>query len=192
MAETTSTKTSTTTKTTRAGAAEKAATTRKTNAAKRSTAAKKAAGRRAAERGVAARNTVAGKTKASATRARTTAARQTAEARQEVRGPVGRVVDIAETAVLVPVGAALVARDEVFSTFDDIKSKYGTRAKATRRLRDFERRGASALKRVERDAKKTRTQAELIGARIENAYVGGRTAVTQASTSVQERISSLA
>lgn len=221
MAETTST----TTKTTRKGAAEKAATTRKTNATKRSTAAKKAAGTRAANRGAAARSTAASKTKASATRARTNAARQTGEAKQEVRGPVGRVIEIAETAVLVPVGAALIARDEVVSTFGDVKAKYGTRAKAERELRRFERRGSSALRRVERDARKTRTQVErelrerrarvgselkgavkdlelrtepvaknveLVGARLENAYAGSRTAVTKASTSVQERIAALA
>ncbi len=125
----------------------------------------------------------------------------------------------------MPVGAALIARDEVASTLDDLKSKYGTRAKAKRELRRYERRGSSALRGVERDAKKTRTRVErelrerrarveselkgavkdielrtepvaknveLVGARIENAVVGGRTAVTKASTTVQERIASLA
>ncbi|MEA2222356.1 MAG: hypothetical protein QOH83_732 [Solirubrobacteraceae bacterium] len=202
-------------------AAEKAAITRKTNATKRSTTAKKAAGTRAANRGAAARSTAASKTKASATRARTTAARQTAQAKQEVKGPMERAAGIAETAVLVPVGAALIARDEVMSTIESLRSKFGTRAKAERELRRFERRGSTAMKRIERDAKKTRTRVEremrerrariekdlrvvanrtepmaknveLVTARLENAYEGGRTAVTKASTTVQERIASLA
>jgi hypothetical protein len=202
-------------------AAQKAATTRKTNATKRSTAAKKAAGTRAADRGAAARSTTARKTKASATRARTTAARQTAAAKQEAKGPVSRVTDIAETAVLVPVGAALIARDELVATIENLRSTFGTRAKAERELRRFERRGSTAVKRIERDARKTRTRleremrerrerlekdlkvvanrtepmaknVELVTARLENAYEGGRTAVTKASTTVQERIASLA
>ncbi|MDP8967746.1 MAG: hypothetical protein M3N04_04030, partial [Actinomycetota bacterium] len=80
-----------------------------------------------------------------------------AEAKQEVQRPVARV---AETAVLVPVGAALVARDGISSALDDIRSRYGTRASAERELRRFERRGSSALKRVERDARMTRVKVE--------------------------------
>ncbi|HVF79206.1 MAG TPA: hypothetical protein VNA28_12990 [Solirubrobacteraceae bacterium] len=169
----------------RSTTAKKAATTRKTNATKRSTTAKKAAGTRAANRGAAARSTAARKTKA-------TAGRATTEAKQEARGPVGRVVEIAETVVLVPVGAALIARDEMVSTLGDLKSRYGTRAKARRELRRFERRGSTALRGVELRTEPVAKNVEFVGARIENAVVGGRTAVTKASTSVQERIASLA
>ena len=203
MAET-STTASTTAAEARSTAAEKAATTRKTNATKRSTAAKKAAGTRAANRGASARSTAARKTKATATRTAT-------KAKDEIKSPVGRATEIAEKAVLVPVGAALIARDEVVSTFEDLRSSYGSRAKAKQELRRFERRGSNALKGIERDAKKTRTRVEkelkkvdkqlkgvvkdietrtepvmknveFVSARIENAYESGRTAATKATT----------
>lgn len=218
MAETTSKSQS---QTTRETAGVKAAATRQKNATKRSTAAKKAAGTRAANRGATARTTTERKAKASAARGRTNAARTAAEAKDEIRTPLSRASDIAETVVLVPVGAALVARDEVVATFEDLRSSYGSRTKAKRELNRFERRGSSAVKGIERDAKKTRTRVErelrqrrnrvekelrrvdqelkgvtepvvknveLAGARIENAYVTGRTAAAKASTSVQERI----
>jgi hypothetical protein len=158
MAENTTSRTPS--QTTRETAAVKAAATRKTNATKRSTAAKKAAGTRAANRGAAARSTTARKAKATAARGRTNAARTAADAKNEIRTPLGRATGMAETAVLVPVGAALIARDEVVSAFDDLRTSYGSRAKARQELRRFERRGASAVKGIERDTKKTRTRVE--------------------------------
>jgi hypothetical protein len=209
------------TQTTRETAAVKAAATRKTNVTKRSTAAKKAAGTRAANRGAAARTTTARKAKATAARGRTSAAKTAADAKSEIQTPLSRVADVAERVVLVPVGAALIAREEVVATFEDLRTSYGTRAKARQELRRFERRGSSAVKGIERDAKQTRTRVErelrgrrsrlekelkrvdaelkgvtgpvrknveLVGARIENAYVTSRTAATKTATSVQERI----
>jgi hypothetical protein len=208
--------------TTGSSAAQKAATTRKTNATKRSTTAKKAAETRAANRGSAARTTAARKTRSNArttaSRAETTAAKKAAEAKQELRTPMHRAAELAEKAVLIPVGATLIARDRMMSTLEDIRKTYSTKTKAEQELRRFERRGSSALKNVERDAKKTRTRverelrqrrarlekelktrtdpvmknAELVTARVENAVQSGRTAATQASTKVQERIASLA
>lgn len=154
MAETT---TPTPKQTTRQTAGVKAAATRKTKATKRSTAAKKAAGTRAANAGAAARTTAVRKTK---TRARTTAAKASAEAKSELRTPINRATDIAEKAVFVPVGAALIARDEVVATFEDLRTSYGSKAKAKQELRKFERRGSSAVRGIERDAKKTRTRVE--------------------------------
>jgi hypothetical protein len=218
MAENT---TPTPTETVRETAAVKAAATRKTNATKRSTTAKKAAGTRAANRGAAARSATARKAKATATRAKTTAAKTAADAKNEIQTPLARVTDIAEKVVLVPVGAALIAREEVVATLDDLRASYGSRTKAKQELRRFERRGSSAVKGIERDARKTRTRVErelrqrrarlekelkrvdqelkgvtepfkknveLTGARIENAFVTGRTAATKTATSVQERI----
>jgi hypothetical protein len=197
--------------------AEKAAATRKRNAAKRSTAAKKAAATRAANRGAAARSTATRKARATATRAESTASRKTAEARREVRAPLNRAAELAERAVLVPVGATLVARDSVASAIGDLRATYSTRKRTEQELRRFERRGSGAVRRIERDAKRTRTRverelrqqrarverelrartepvvknAELVGARVENAVQGGRTAATQATTKVQERIAGL-
>ena len=196
MAETTTAKTP----------AQKAAATRKTNATKRSTAAKKAAATRAANRGRAARSTVSGKAKTTAARAETAAAKRAAEARQEIKSPVGRAAELAEKAVLVPVGATLIARDSVASTIGELRARYSTRTKAEQELRRFQRRGSSAVRRIERDAKKTRTRlerelkartepvvknAELVSARVENVVQGGRTAATQATAKVQERIATL-
>jgi hypothetical protein len=172
-------------RTTRETAAGKAAATRKKNAAKRSTSATKAAGTRAADRGAAARNTTARKEKATAARGRTNAARPAADAKNEIRTPLHRATDMAETVVLVPVGAALIARDEVVATFEDLRSSYGSRTKARRELRRFERRGSSAVKGVTEPVRKN---VELVGARIENAYETSRTAATKTAASVQERI----
>ena len=146
--------------TTRETAAVKAAATRKTNATKRSTAAKKAAGTRAANRGAAARTTTARRAKATAARSRTSAAKTAADAKDEIQTPLSRVTDVAETVVLVPVGVALIAREEVVATFEDLRTSYGTRTKAKQELRRFERRGSSAVKGIERDARKTRTRVE--------------------------------
>jgi len=157
MAEST---TKTQRQTTRETAGVKAAATRKKNATKRSTAAKKAAATRAANRGAAARTTTARKAKATAARGRTNAARTAADARDELQTPLHRATDIAEKVVLVPVGAALIARDEVVATFEDLRSSYGTTTKAKQELRRFERRGSSAVRGIERDAKKTRTRVE--------------------------------
>jgi hypothetical protein len=146
--------------TTRETAGVKAAATRKTNATKRSTAATKAAGTRAANRGAAARTTTARKVKSTAARGRTNAAKTAADAKNEIQTPLSRAADVAEKIVLVPVGAALIAREEVIATFEDLRSSYGSRTKARQELRRFERRGSSAVKGIERDAKKTRTRVE--------------------------------
>ncbi|HEV7806004.1 MAG TPA: hypothetical protein VGO80_09305 [Solirubrobacteraceae bacterium] len=201
-------------------AAAKAAATRKKNATQRSTAAKKAAETRAANRAADARRAAATKTKASATRARTRTAKQTADPASAVRTPIERAGELAEKAVLVPVGAALISRDRVMSAVDEVRATYSTRTKTKNELRRFERRGTSALKSIERDAKKTRDRighelrqgrtrverdvrsiikdvepvvknAEVVGARVENAVQGGRTAATKASAPVQERLASM-
>lgn len=196
-------------------AAQKAATTRKTNATKRSTSAKKAAGTRAANRGATARATATRRAKAdvksTAARAETSAAKKAAKAKAETKSTVSKAAEYAEKAVFVPVGATLVARDVVMETVDELRAKYNTRTKAENQLRRFERRGSTAVKGIERDAKKTRTRverelrkmrkdirsapvvknAELVTARVENAVQTGRTAATKASTTVQERIATL-
>jgi len=182
--------------------AEKAATTREINATKRSTTAKKAAATRAANRGASARSTTASKAKASAARGRTTAAKKAAEATQEVKNPVERSLEMAEQAVLVPVGFVLVARENVISAIEDVRAKYGTQAKTRKELKRFERRGNTAVKRVEKDLRgmikdiETRYEpviknVELVSVRVENAVQTSRTAATKTSTRVQERISAL-
>jgi hypothetical protein len=168
-------------------------TRRKTASTDRSTAAKKAAATRARNQATEARK-------------RSTAAKKAAETRRELaRGPVERYVEHAGRAVTIPVGAALVARDNVVG----IASKYGSRDKMQRELRArqrrvetelrrFERRGESASARVERDLRSLRgnvvttrrdvgAQAGLVGSRVENLVQTGITAGTQVAARAVER-----
>jgi hypothetical protein len=74
--------------------------------------------------------------------------------------PVVAIGDYAERALLIPVGATLIARDRVVSTVTDTLSTYSSPSKAQAQLRRFERRGATARKRLEREVRKTRTRVE--------------------------------
>ena len=113
----------------------------------RAKAARKTAARKPAK--AAARTTSASKAKAThAKGARTRAAntaqatlRQSETATRETAGVVG---DYAERAVLIPVGAALIARDRVVSTVSETISSYSSSTKAQAQLKKFERRGATA------------------------------------------------
>jgi hypothetical protein len=126
---------------------------------KRSTTAKKAAATRSRNQAAAARK-------------RSTAARKAAETRRELaKTPVDRVQEYAERAVLIPVGAALVVRDNVIATVDELRTSLATREKAEKELaaqrkrlesdlKRFERRGRTERNRVERRVKKARTRVE--------------------------------
>jgi F0F1-type ATP synthase membrane subunit b/b' len=108
--------------------------------------------------------------KAAATRRRN-AARRSAAAKQAAatralatRTPLEQAQEIAERAILIPVGAALTARDRVVETVGEIVDTYGSRASAQRKLetnlRRYERRGTTARNQLQRDVKKTRTRVE--------------------------------
>lgn len=66
----------------------------------------------------------------------------------------------AERAVLIPVGAALIARERVFSSVNGTLSTYSNSSKTQAQLRKFERRGSTARRRVEREIRKTRVSVE--------------------------------
>jgi len=130
----------------------------------------KAAAKRASAKTATARTSRAGtrgttKAKAShAKGARTRAAhqaestlRQTQTATKETAGVFG---DYAERAVLIPVGAALIARDRVVTGVSDTVSNYSSTTKAQAQLRRFERRGITARKRLEREVRKARVRVE--------------------------------
>ena len=68
--------------------------------------------------------------------------------------------DYAERAVLIPVGAALTARDRVVSSVNDAISSYSSPTRAQAQLRRFERRGITARKRLERQVRKARVRVE--------------------------------
>jgi len=145
------------TKTQRSTNARKASTRRSTAATKRSTTAKKAAQTRAAKSGTRARKRTTTAAKSRATSAQRTAARETRTTELTVQ-------NVAERAALAYVGVALLARDNFVDTVDELRTKYGTRAKAERKLetqlRKAERRGETARRSLEREVKRTRTRVE--------------------------------
>jgi hypothetical protein len=100
-----------------------------------------------------ARRTSASKAKAKASEAKAartravhtaeSAVRQSETATRETAGVFG---DYAERAVLIPVGAALIARERVLSSVTDTLSTYSSGSKTQAQLRRFERRGVTARK----------------------------------------------
>jgi len=62
--------------------------------------------------------------------------------------------------VLIPVGAALIARDRMVSSISDTFSSYSSTTKAQAQLRKFERRGVTARNRLEREVRKARVRVE--------------------------------
>jgi hypothetical protein len=105
------------------------------------------------KRAKAARARAASQTRASVRQAES-ATRLSAFERSTVFG------DYAERAVLIPVGAALTARDRVISTVNGTISTYSTPSRAQAQLRRFERRGATARNRLEREVRKARVRVE--------------------------------
>jgi hypothetical protein len=97
------------------------------------------------------------------TRARRTSASSRGKARASTaaaRNPAERAGDYAERAILIPVGAALIARDRLVSGVEDAISTYSSSSKIEAQLRRFERRGGTARRRLEREVRKTRTRLE--------------------------------
>lgn len=90
----------------------------------------------------------------------------------------------AERAVLIPVGAALIARDRLVSSVNDTVTAYSSPSKAQAQLRKFERRGNTARKRLEREVRKARTS-------VERELRRRRQHSVDLADRVQERIQSL-
>ena len=88
--------------------------------------------------------------------------------------------DYAERAVLIPVGAALIARDRVVSSVSDTISSYCSTSKAQAQLRRFERRGSTARNRLEREVRKARV-------RVERELRQRRRELEQTVSSLEER-----
>ncbi|HLM85996.1 MAG TPA: hypothetical protein VK272_07410 [Solirubrobacteraceae bacterium] len=92
--------------------------------------------------------------KASAARSASNGTQAKAKDTTEVFG------EYAERAVLIPVGAALIARDRVVSSVSDTISSYSSPSRAQAQMRRFERRGLTARKRLEREVRKARVRVE--------------------------------
>jgi hypothetical protein len=102
--------------------------------------------------------------KGARTRARSTAASTAdaagASARFESARTGAAFGGYAERAILIPVGAALIARERMVASVNDTISSYSSSAKARAQLRRFERRGNTARNRLEREVRKTRVRVE--------------------------------
>jgi hypothetical protein len=122
----------------------------------------KAAKASTARKASATQSTQAKSTKAKAARTRSIHQTQSTVRQTEIaaRNTVDVFGDYTERAVLIPVGAALIARDRVVSTVSDTISSYGSTAKAQAQLRRFERRGTTARNRLEREVRKARVRVE--------------------------------
>ena len=89
---------------------------------------------------------------------RRTATRATTSAQPKTRSAQAQV--LAERAVLVPVGAGLLAGEDLVTTVKGLAAKYGTRPALERELKRYERRGATARNRFERQVRRARTRFE--------------------------------
>jgi hypothetical protein len=110
------------------------------------------------------RRAASGRSRRSASSARSGRSSSRATSRTHARSAkqtsAGRVGDYAERAILIPVGAALIARDRFVSGVEDAIATYSSSTKIEAQLRRFERRGGTARRRLEREVRKTRTRVE--------------------------------
>ncbi|HET6869462.1 MAG TPA: hypothetical protein VFH80_26360 [Solirubrobacteraceae bacterium] len=90
--------------------------------------------------------------------ARRGATRTTTSTQPKTRAAQAQV--LAERAVLVPVGAGLLAGDNLVSTVKGLAAKYRTRPARERELKRYERRGVTARNRFERQVRRARTRFE--------------------------------
>jgi hypothetical protein len=89
-----------------------------------------------------------------------TAARATKTSSTRPATRAARAQQIAERAVLIPVGAALEARDRVADTVGELVTTTRSRTALEKQLKRFERRGGSARTQLEREVRHTRTRLE--------------------------------
>jgi hypothetical protein len=89
---------------------------------------------------------------------RRTTSRTTTSTQPKTRAAQAQV--LAERAVLVPMGAGLLAGEDLVSTVKGFAAKYRTRPAFERELKRYERRGATARNRFERQVRRARTRFE--------------------------------
>jgi hypothetical protein len=133
------------------------------------------------------------KTTKRATASRSTASNSNASTKRSTQAVKnGTVSSYAERAVLIPVGAVLIAREQVIARVNDTIGNYATPSKANAQLRKFERRGNTARSRVEREIRKTRVRVERevrqSRRRVEREVTRRRREGEELASRVQERI----
>jgi hypothetical protein len=121
---------------------------------------RKASARKATTRRTASGRRTSTQAKASRTRAVNQSEAAVKQAQTATRDTAQLVGDYAERAVLIPVGAALIARDRVVSTVSDTLNTYSSPSRTQQQLRRFERRGVTARNRLEREVRKARVRVE--------------------------------
>jgi hypothetical protein len=136
--------------------------------------------------------------KAATKRTRATASNSNASVKrsaQAVKNSTGNVGSYAERAVLIPVGAALIIREQVLARVNDAIDNYSSPSKANVQLRKFERRGNTARNRVEREIRKTRVRVErearLTRSRVEREVRRRQKDGEDLASRVQDRILNL-
>lgn len=67
---------------------------------------------------------------------------------------------LAEKAVIVPIGAGLIVRDDLTTALRKLQKKYTTSAGLEKELTRYEKRGTRARKRLERQVRSQRTKFE--------------------------------
>src|SRR6478609_1983125 len=120
------------------------------------------AGKPAAKRTTTRKSTTGTARKSTARTTRSATAgttRRTASATTQTapRTPVEQAQQIAERAVLVQVGASLLARDNLVTTVKGLTSKYSTRAGLEREIKRYERQVRRARAKFERELRQRRT-----------------------------------
>lgn len=97
--------------------------------------------------------------------------------------------------MLIPIGAALIARDRVLEGVNEAIANYNSTAKASAQLRKFERRGSTARNRLEREVRKTRVRVERemrhTRTRLEREMRRRRRDGEELASRVQERLTNL-
>jgi len=139
--------------------------------------------------------------RAGARRARSTATSNATRATPTTR--TEQAQQLAERVVLIPVGAALEARDRIAGAIDVLSSPTSSREAIAARLDQYERRGGDARANLEREVRRTRRgfdkqRAEVqktvtnLPNRVENVVRNGADAGITLVGGVQERISKIA
>jgi len=71
-----------------------------------------------------------------------------------------QVSELAERAVILPIGASLIVQDDLISALRRLRRKYGTAAGLEKEFHRYEKRGARACNRVEKQVRAQRVRFE--------------------------------
>jgi hypothetical protein len=82
------------------------------------------------------------------------------EATETAKTMAEQVSVLAEKAVIVPIGASLIVRDDLTSALRKLQKKYTTSAGLEKELTRYEKRGARARNRFEKQVRSQRTKFE--------------------------------